>query len=49
MIPKRMVELEVDGTAVKVFEGQTILDAITKVGIETPTLCFGETLQPKNA
>ena len=45
----RMVELEIDGAPVKVFEGETILDAITKAGIETPTLCFGETLQPKNA
>jgi NADH dehydrogenase/NADH:ubiquinone oxidoreductase subunit G len=49
MMPKRMVELEVDGQTVKVFEGETILDACNKVEIDTPTLCFGETLEPKNA
>jgi predicted molibdopterin-dependent oxidoreductase YjgC len=46
--PRRMVELEVDGEAVSVFEGQTILDACAKVGIDTPTLCYGETLRPAN-
>ena len=46
--PRRMVELEIDGQPVRVFEGQTILDACTKLGIETPTLCYGETLRPAN-
>jgi predicted molibdopterin-dependent oxidoreductase YjgC len=45
----RMMELEIDGQPVRVFEGQTILEACTKLGIETPTLCYGETLRPKNA
>lgn len=49
LAPKRMVELEIDGQAVKVFEGDTILSACSKLGIDTPTLCYGETLQPKNA
>ena len=43
-----MVELEVDGQPVRVFEGSTILDACTRLGIDTPTLCYGETLQPAN-
>ena len=43
-----MVELEIDGTPVKVFEGQTILDACKKLAIETPVLCYGETLKPHN-
>ena len=30
-------------------EGSTILDACKASGIETPTLCFGETLTPVNA
>ncbi len=47
--PRRMVELEIDGTAVKVFDGQTVLDACEKVGVDTPTLCYGPTLRPKNA
>ena len=46
--PRRMVELEVDGQPVKVFEGQTILDACRRIGIDTPTLCYGETLEPAN-
>jgi predicted molibdopterin-dependent oxidoreductase YjgC len=46
--PRRMVELEVNDRPVKVFEGQTILDACHKLGIETPTLCYGETLRPAN-
>jgi predicted molibdopterin-dependent oxidoreductase YjgC len=49
LTPKRMVELEVDGQPVKVFEGDTILDACRKLGIDTPTLCYGDTLEPKNA
>ena len=48
LAPRRMVELEVDGQAVRVFEGATILDACTQLGIDTPTLCYGETLQPAN-
>jgi predicted molibdopterin-dependent oxidoreductase YjgC len=46
--PARMVELEIDGHAVRVFEGSTILDACAALGIDTPTLCFGETLRPAN-
>jgi predicted molibdopterin-dependent oxidoreductase YjgC len=47
-LPRRMVELEVDGQPVEVFEGQTILDACAKLGIDTPTLCYGPTLEPAN-
>jgi predicted molibdopterin-dependent oxidoreductase YjgC len=45
---RRMVELEVDGEPVRVFEGATILDACKQLGIDTPTLCYGDTLQPAN-
>ena len=48
LTPRRMVEMEIDGTPVRVFEGQTILDACTQLGIDTPTLCYGETLRPAN-
>ena len=48
-LQKRMVELEIDGQPVRVFEGQTILDALRKLEIATPTLCYGDTLQPANA
>ena len=48
LAPTRMIELEVDGQPVRVFEGATILDACLQLGIDTPTLCYGETLQPAN-
>jgi predicted molibdopterin-dependent oxidoreductase YjgC len=43
-----MVELTVDGQSVRVFEGSTILDACRKLDIDTPTLCYGDTLTPVN-
>ncbi|MFL6193209.1 MAG: 2Fe-2S iron-sulfur cluster-binding protein [Thermoanaerobaculia bacterium] len=46
--PRRMVELTVDGQAVSVPEGATLLDAARYLGIETPTLCFLENLTPVN-
>ncbi|HZO50425.1 MAG TPA: 2Fe-2S iron-sulfur cluster-binding protein [Gaiellaceae bacterium] len=48
LTPRRMVELEIDGQPVRVLEGSTILDACRQLGIDTPTLCFGETLEPAN-
>jgi predicted molibdopterin-dependent oxidoreductase YjgC len=47
--PKRLVECTIDGEAVRVPEGRTILDACTAAGVDTPTLCWGDTLTPKNA
>jgi predicted molibdopterin-dependent oxidoreductase YjgC len=41
-----VIELTVDGVEVAVAEGATILDACSKTGIDTPTLCHGETLEP---
>jgi predicted molibdopterin-dependent oxidoreductase YjgC len=46
--PKRMVELTIDGEPVRAFEGSTIMQAIRSRGIETPTLCYAETLRPVN-
>ncbi len=46
--PKRMVELTIDGEPVRVFEGSTILQACAARRIETPTLCYAETLRPVN-
>ena len=45
-IPRRLVEFTVDGEAVRVPEGSTILDACTAAGKEIPTLCYGDTLEP---
>ena len=49
LAPKRMIELEIDGAPVRVFEGETILGACRRLGIDTPTLCYGDTLEPANA
>jgi predicted molibdopterin-dependent oxidoreductase YjgC len=46
--PKRLVEITVDGQTVSVTEGSTILDACRRLGIETPTLCYADTLTPVN-
>ncbi|MFL5926843.1 MAG: 2Fe-2S iron-sulfur cluster-binding protein [Gaiellaceae bacterium] len=43
-----MVELTIDGAAVRVLEGSTILDACRMLGNEQPTLCYGDTLTPVN-
>jgi len=47
--PRRLVDLEVDGRTVRVPEGSTILDACRAEGVDTPTLCFLDTLTPVNA
>src|SRR5215470_20115997 len=44
----RMIEIKIDGRPVSVPEGATILDAARKLGIDTPTLCFLESLTPVN-
>jgi len=46
---ERMVSLTIDDQPVEVPEGSTILQAAAAIGIDTPTLCYGETLQPANA
>jgi predicted molibdopterin-dependent oxidoreductase YjgC len=43
-----MIELTIDGQAVSVADGSTILDACRSLGIETPTLCYADTLTPVN-
>ena len=45
----RTVDITLDGESVKVPEGSTILDACRAAGTEIPTLCYGDTLRPKNA
>ncbi|PYU61670.1 MAG: Fe-S-binding domain-containing protein [Acidobacteria bacterium] len=47
--PRREIEITIDGKRVAVPEGATILEATRKLGIDTPTLCFLETLTPVNA
>jgi len=45
---RRSIEIKIDGEPVSVAEGSTILDAAKKLGIDTPTLCFLESLTPVN-
>ena len=45
----KLIDLTIDGAAAQVPEGATILDACNAVGVETPTLCYLETLTPVNA
>ena len=45
---QRVVKLTIDDQSVEVPEGSTILEACAQLGIDTPTLCYGETLQPAN-
>ena len=42
------MKITIDGITTEVAEGATILDAARAAGIETPTLCYGDTLTPVN-
>src|SRR5262249_27172433 len=46
--PRRLVELTIDGQTTRVPEGTTLLEACRELGIDTPTLCYLETLTPVN-
>jgi NADP-reducing hydrogenase subunit HndD len=46
--PKRLVEVTIDGTTVRVPEGATLLEACRGQGVDTPTLCYLENLTPVN-
>src|SRR5438270_1883465 len=47
-LPKRMLTATIDGREVQAAEGTTILDACRQLGVETPTVCYLETLTPVN-
>jgi predicted molibdopterin-dependent oxidoreductase YjgC len=44
-----MVDVTIDGAARRVPEAATILEAARAAGADIPTLCYGDTLTPKNA
>src|SRR5712692_6604325 len=46
--PRREVRVMINGQKLSVPEGTTLLEATRKLGIDTPTLCFLETLTPVN-
>jgi predicted molibdopterin-dependent oxidoreductase YjgC len=45
---RRQIEIRIDGESVSVPEGATILDAARQLGVDTPTLCYLESLTPVN-
>jgi predicted molibdopterin-dependent oxidoreductase YjgC len=45
---RRQIEIRIDGQPVSAPEGSTILDAARALRIDTPTLCFLESLTPVN-
>ena len=47
-MPKRLIEMSIDGRDVEVTEGSTILDACRRLGVDTPTLCQLDNLTPVN-
>src|ERR671934_282293 len=47
-LPRRLVDLEIDGREVRVPEGTTILQACRGLDVDTPTLCWAENLTPVN-
>jgi predicted molibdopterin-dependent oxidoreductase YjgC len=48
-MPRKLIDVEIDGQAVRVPEGATILDACRAQGIDTPTMCYADNLTPINA
>jgi predicted molibdopterin-dependent oxidoreductase YjgC len=48
-IDETPVTLTIDGNDVTVDAGSSVLDACTKAGVDTPTLCYAENLTPVNA
>ena len=47
-VPRRLVDVSIDGKTVRVPEGATLLEACRAQGIDTPTLCYLENLTPVN-
>ena len=46
--PARLIEISVDDRVVTVSEGTTLLQACRQEGIDTPTLCYLDSLTPVN-
>ncbi len=44
-----MIQLEVDGRTIEAREGETLLTALRREGVDVPTLCFLEGLVPSGA
>ena len=44
-----MIEMQVDGRDIEAREGETILAALKREGIQVPTLCYMEGLLPSGS
>ena len=49
LLVRKSIELTIDGKKITAPEGSTLLDACRTAGKEIPTLCYGDTITPKNA
>jgi predicted molibdopterin-dependent oxidoreductase YjgC len=48
-MPRKLIDVQIDGETVRVPEGATILDACRATGVDTPTMCYADNLTPINA
>ncbi|MEX0985046.1 MAG: 2Fe-2S iron-sulfur cluster-binding protein [Actinomycetota bacterium] len=48
-MPRRLLDIEIDGETLRIPEGATILDACRAQGVDTPTMCYADNLTPINA
>jgi predicted molibdopterin-dependent oxidoreductase YjgC len=48
-MPRKLIDVRIDGEPVRVPEGATILDACRATGVDTPTMCYADNLTPVNA
>ncbi|MEP7059121.1 MAG: 2Fe-2S iron-sulfur cluster-binding protein [Actinomycetota bacterium] len=48
-MPRKLIDIEIDGATARVPEGATILDACSAQGVDTPTMCYADNLTPVNA
>jgi predicted molibdopterin-dependent oxidoreductase YjgC len=48
-MPRKLIDVEIDGETARVPEGATILDACRSTGVDTPTMCYADNLTPINA
>src|SRR5438067_10868016 len=46
--PKRLIDIQIDDETARAPEGTTILDALRRRGVDTPTLCYLDNLTPVN-
>src|SRR3954466_16029952 len=48
-MPRKLMDVDIDGTTARVPEGSTTLDACGATAVDTPTMCYADNLTPINA